>query len=90
MGLNHKIKMTRPSKLQKILELLMLLSGGIRYTQREIAERLDISGRSVFRYIGELRQVGFIIPPPKNGRYYIDKQSPYFREARLSTAPHWN
>ncbi len=80
MGLNHKIKMTHPSKLQKVLELLIFLSGGIRYTQREIAERFDISERSVFRYIAALRDVGFVIPRPKDGRYYIDKQSPYFRE----------
>lgn len=72
--------MAEQSKLQKILELMIYLSGGLRRSQTEIAERLDISERSVFRYIKDLREVGFIIPPPENGRYYIDKNTPYFKE----------
>jgi predicted DNA-binding transcriptional regulator YafY len=72
--------MNKQSKLQKILELMIFLSNGIRYSQLEVANRLDISERSVFRYIKDLRDVGFIIPPPKDGRYFIDKNTPYFKE----------
>ncbi len=72
--------MSGQTKLQKILELLLLLSNGLRYTREEIASTLDIEERSVYRYIAELKEVGFIIPTPEEGRYYIDKKSPYFKE----------
>lgn len=72
--------MSNQSKLSKILELLMLLSGGLRYSRGEIAERLSIDERSVYRYLDDLREAGFIIPRPVNGTYTIDKSSPFFAE----------
>lgn len=72
--------MPEQTKLKKILELMIFLSSGLRYTLQEIATRLNISERSAFRYIADLKDVGFIIPPPQNGRYYIDKSTPYFKE----------
>lgn len=72
--------MPEQTKLKNILELMIFLSSGLRYTLQEIATRLNISERSAFRYIADLKDVGFIIPPPQNGRYYIDKSTPYFKE----------
>lgn len=72
--------MSTQTKLRKLLELMLFLSNGIRYSREEIANRLNIDERSVYRYIANLRDVGFIIPSPKNGRYYIDKNTPYFKE----------
>lgn len=59
---------------------MIYLSSGLRYSQHEIAGRFGVSGRTVFRDIKDLREVGFIIPEPVNGRYYIDKNTPYFKE----------
>ncbi len=72
--------MREQNKLKRLLELMIFLSSGLRYSQCEIAERFGISERTVYRDIKDLREVGFVIPEPLNGRYYIDKNTPYFRE----------
>ncbi len=72
--------MSDQTKLKKILELMIFLSNGLRYSLHEIAQRFNISERTASRYIRDLREVGFIIPSPNDGKYYIDKQTPYFKE----------
>lgn len=72
--------MIEQGKLQKLLEIMVFLSSGIRYALGEIAERFEMSERTAYRYIQTFRDAGFIIPKPKNGRYHIDKNSPYFKE----------
>ena len=72
--------MNEQQKLSRLLEIIIYLSSGIRRSLPEISGRFDISGRTAFRYIQTFREAGFIIPKPKEGLYYIDKDSPYFRE----------
>ncbi|MGV8138532.1 MAG: helix-turn-helix transcriptional regulator [Mangrovibacterium sp.] len=72
--------MNEQQKMQRMLELMLYLSSGIRRSLFEIARRFDISERTAFRYIQTFRDAGFIIPKPKDSFYYIDKNSPYFRE----------
>jgi len=72
--------MEEHKKLEKLLELIMLLSNGLRYSKKEICDRLDLSDRSADRYVKTIRDAGFIIPRPVEGRYWIDKESPYFKE----------
>ena len=72
--------MNEQPKLHQLLEMLLFLSSGLRYKIDEIAERFDITVRTVHRYIKTFRDAGFVIPRPKNGYYYIDKNSPYFKE----------
>lgn len=66
--------------MQRVLELMLYLSSGIRHSLSEIAGRFDISERTAFRYIQTFRDAGFILPKPRDGLYYIDKDSPYFME----------
>lgn len=72
--------MNAQPKLHQLLEMLLFLSSGLRYKIDEIAERFDITTRTVHRYIKTFRDAGFVIPRPGDGYYYIDKNSPYFRE----------
>ena len=72
--------MREQSKVKRLLELLIYLSSGLRYSLSEIADRFQVSDRTVFRDIKDLREIGFIIPEPNDGRYYVDKNTPYFRE----------
>ncbi|MBN2820080.1 MAG: WYL domain-containing protein [Bacteroidales bacterium] len=72
--------MREQNKVKRLLELLIYLSSGLRYSLSEIADRFQVSERTVFRDIKDLREVGFIIPEPTDGRYYVDKNTPYFRE----------
>lgn len=72
--------MNEQPKLHQLLEMLLFLSSGLKYKLEDIAERFDISTRTAYRYINTFRDAGFVIPRPKDGYYYIDKNSPYFRE----------
>jgi Predicted transcriptional regulator len=72
--------MIEQNKLQKLLEIMIFLSSGIKYTLKEIAERFEMSERTTYRYIQTFRDAGFIIPKPEKGRYHIDKNTPYFKE----------
>lgn len=72
--------MDEQPKLHKLLEMLLFLSSGLRYKIEEIANRFDITVRTAHRYIKTFRDAGFVIPRPGDGYYYIDKNSPYFKE----------
>ncbi|WP_430936629.1 helix-turn-helix transcriptional regulator [Saccharicrinis sp. 156] len=72
--------MNEHEKLRRLLEMLIFLSSGLRYTKDEIIQRFNLSERSFYRYIRTFRNAGFIILVPKEGRYFIDKKSPYFKE----------
>ncbi len=67
-------------RLIKLLKMIMLLSSGIKYSIDQICDRLELSERTARRYIRTIRDAGFILPRPVDGLYYIDKQSPYFKE----------
>jgi predicted DNA-binding transcriptional regulator YafY len=67
-------------KMERLLKMLVLLSSGRSYTIEELSNRFCISDSTVHRYISLLRNVGFILPRPVNGRYYIEKTSPRFKE----------
>ncbi len=68
------------SRLEQLLDLLLYLSSGIKRSKQEVRERFGMTDRTFYRYIETLRSVGFILPKPKDGLYFIDKESPYFRE----------
>ena len=61
--------MKKPAKLRKIPGLIIYFPSGFRYARNEIANRLDISERLVYRYFKDLKDVDFIIPPPKDSDY---------------------
>jgi predicted DNA-binding transcriptional regulator YafY len=67
-------------KMKRLLKVLILLSSGRKYSIDELSEKFCISESSVHRYISLLREVGFIIPRPTNSKYYIEKNSPKFKE----------
>lgn len=66
-------------KLERLLRLMKLLTANTTYTVDQLADRLDLSRRTVYRYIDTFREAGFIIR--KTGdRIRIDKESPHFRD----------
>src|SRR5690625_54773 len=56
--------------MEKPLRMLMLLSGNRSYTRSEIAERFSISERSVYRYINNIENSGFVVDRSQ-GRYRL-------------------
>jgi|AntRauTorckE6833_2_1112554.scaffolds.fasta_scaffold08082_4 predicted DNA-binding transcriptional regulator YafY len=61
-------------KLLRLLQFLTSLSGGFGQSRQEIADRLEVSPRTVYRYLETIREAGFIIEH-KNGYYHIPKQN---------------
>ncbi|MBR4822429.1 MAG: WYL domain-containing protein [Bacteroidales bacterium] len=48
-------------KIERLLRLLRLLSGNVTYTVDELADRLETSYRSIYRYIDTLKSAGFAV-----------------------------
>jgi predicted DNA-binding transcriptional regulator YafY len=66
-------------KLERLLRLMKMLTANNSLTIKEIADRLGITARSVYRYVDTFRDAGFVVK--KNGNYIkLDKSSPYFRD----------
>jgi predicted DNA-binding transcriptional regulator YafY len=66
-------------KLERLLRLMKLLTANNYLTVEEIADRLSITPRSVYRYIDTFRAAGFVIKK-KDGCIRLDKSSPYFKD----------
>jgi predicted DNA-binding transcriptional regulator YafY len=48
-------------KIERLLRLMKMLSGSINYTVDEIADKLQMSRRTIYRYIDTLKGAGFVI-----------------------------
>jgi len=66
-------------KLERLLRLMKLLTANNYLTVDEIAARLSITPRSVYRYIDTFREAGFVIKK-KEGCIRLDQSSPYFKD----------
>lgn len=66
-------------KLERLLRLMKMLTANTEYTIDDLAERLMMSRRTVYRYIDTFREAGFVIK--KSGNCIrLDKESPHFRD----------
>lgn len=66
-------------KIERMLRLMKMLTANSSYTVDELAERLDMSRRTIYRYIDTFREAGFVIK--KSGSYIrLDKESPHFKD----------
>ena len=59
---------------------MKMMTSGNRYTVEELAERLDTSYRSIYRYIDTFKEVGFVVHKEAGGVYRLGKESPYFKD----------
>jgi predicted DNA-binding transcriptional regulator YafY len=66
-------------KLERLLRLMKMLTANNSLTVDQIAAKLGISQRSVYRYIDTFREAGFVIKKVDNF-IMLDKSSPYFKD----------
>ena len=66
-------------KIERLLRLMMLLTANNRYTVDELAERMETSPRTIYRYIDTFKEAGFLITK-KGDCFRIDKKSKYFKD----------
>lgn len=66
-------------KIERMLRLMKMLTANTSYTVDEMAERLAMSRRTIYRYIDTFREAGFVIK--KSDSYIrLDKESPHFKD----------
>jgi predicted DNA-binding transcriptional regulator YafY len=66
--------MSNHNRLQKLFEILTLISGNVMYSVVEIADKKEISLRSTYRYVETIENAGFVFS--RNGiRIKIDKEN---------------
>ncbi len=66
-------------KVERLLRLMKLMTGNVNYTVDDLAERLDTSYRSIYRYIETFKDAGFVVHKLEGGVYKLGKESPYFK-----------
>lgn len=69
----------RHDKLEKELQLMLLLIENHSYSVPEICRRMDISRRNLYYYLEFFRDAGFIVEHSKP-YYRLSKESPFFRK----------
>lgn len=67
-------------KVERMLQLMMLLTSNHYATVEDIAEWLNMSPRTIYRYIDTFRGAGFVVKKRGKNVFYIDKSSRYFKE----------
>ena len=67
-------------KIERVLRLMKMMASANRYTVEELAERLNTSYRSIYRYIDTFKEVGFVVHKEEGAVYRLGKESPYFKD----------
>lgn len=67
--------MSEQAKIERIIRLLLLLSGNCRFTINEISEKLETSVRTVYRYIETFRNAGLVIDKNIDGYWKLEKNN---------------
>lgn len=67
-------------KIERVLRLLSLMAGNVDYTLEDLAERLETSTRSIYRYLDTFKEAGFVVHKKEGGIYKLGKESPYFQD----------
>lgn len=65
-------------KFERQLRLMMLLTQNTRYTVQDLAVQLEMTTRSIYRYLDAFKEAGFVVEK-KGNCYRLDKSSPYFK-----------
>ncbi len=71
--------MSEQPKMERMLRLLLMLSQGIKYSFQELAAKLNLSERTIRRYIETFENVGFAVEK-KQGNLYIKKLEKPFKD----------
>ncbi len=73
--------MDEHAKLDRLLNIILTLAGSRSYTLNELCEKLDLSARTVHRYLATIRNCGFIVEV-NDGMYKIPKLEEPFKELK--------
>ena len=60
-------------KIERMLRLMKMMSGNDNYTITELSKKLDMSYRTVYRYIDTFKASGFVVNKVRTNVYKIGK-----------------
>jgi len=60
-------------KIERLLRLMRLMSGSVNFTIEELAEKMDTSCRTIYRYIDTFKGAGFVVERQYGNVYRILK-----------------
>jgi len=66
------------AKMQRLLKMLLLLSGNRHYSVTELAERFETAERTVYRYLETFEAAGFLLSRRDSG-YTLQTDGPNYR-----------
>ena len=66
-------------KIERLLRLMKMMTANTSYSVDEMAARLVMSRRTIYRYIDTFREAGFVIKMSGN-HSRLDKESPHFKD----------
>jgi Predicted transcriptional regulator len=66
-------------KIERLLRLMKLLTANNKYTVEHLSKKLNMSVRTIYRYIDTFKSAGFVVKRDDNF-IRLDKQSPHFKE----------
>lgn len=69
---NQRNNMDQP-KIERMLRLMKMMSGNINYSVEELAERLDMSDRTIYRYIDTFKNAGYTVTKIYANTYKLEK-----------------
>jgi len=67
-------------KIERVLRLMRMMAGNAYFTVDELADKLDTSYRSIYRYIDTFRQCGFAVEKVHGNVYHILKMPTGFKD----------
>lgn len=67
-------------RIERVLRLMRLMSGNVYFTVDELAEKLDTSYRSIYRYIDTFKEVGFAVEKIHSNMYRLVKMPSQFKD----------
>lgn len=62
-------------KVERLLRLMQMMSGSVNYTIDELADRLEMSRRTIYRYIETFKDAGFVVGKVHDDVYRIFKMA---------------
>ncbi|MCR4919313.1 MAG: WYL domain-containing protein [Prevotella sp.] len=63
---------------QQVLHLIVLLTGNAHLRVEELAERMDMGTRNIYKRLKTLRECGYFNVEQRDGYYHIRHDSPFF------------
>ncbi|MBQ3984374.1 MAG: HTH domain-containing protein, partial [Bacteroidales bacterium] len=67
-------------KIERLLRLMKMMSGSVNYSIDELSDKLDMSPRTIYRYIDTFKEVGFAVEKIHGNVYRIVKYPSVYKD----------